>query len=785
MKKITEQNVVVITGNVGCGKTYLSHHTALKMRDKGYKIVPVDDPAQIMQYCIQGTRTLFVVDNVCGLVTLNKTYLDNWISNLESIEKLLVASSKILATFRLHVFNDVRLQKSISMFKKNECNICSERLSLSLKERKKFVQTYFKEDTGQIYDGSTVCMSNPYIFFESDLERLYQNGKEDKRMYCALVLCVMFNNNLTDELIMSKSMKSCLRDVFMECKLPKSETGKGIQQSLKQLLGVYICDTGKGRYEVIHDMLFDIFARYFIKRSTVLFIKYADPLFIKERFLWANNKDTDKSFDLCVNLNKKNLNEYFKRLEKDWSSGGVDVVFDNRNMDSEVFRQKFLSYLEKLEFPTQKDLVQTKDSKTGETPLYHISHYGDIMFIKWMLNNGADYRYNLYSSLKVACQEGCTDLVRFLVQHYKTNNINDKHEITLLQIACHKNHDDVVKVLLQCEDVKVDQCDSNGHTALYQGCQEGHLNIVKVLIQHSADINKSNKNGASPLYVASQNGHVMVVEELLRNSVDINKCRHDNTSPLQIACYYNHPDVVEQLLRLPEIDINQSDEDGCTSLYHACQEGNLDIVTTLLNHSADINKSNKNEASPLYIASENGHSTVVNTLLQNSADINISEKSGASPLYIACQKGHIKVVRVLIQHLANINQSKLNGTSPLYIACQNGHALVVKELIKHSADINKGRCDGITPLQIACYYNREDVVRELLFSEEINIDQCDSTGCTSLHVACKKGHTFIIDELIQHKADKNKPDNTGRTPLQIASKFGRDKMVKSLQKAGL
>ncbi|CAC5404465.1 unnamed protein product [Mytilus coruscus] len=371
-------------------------------------------------------------------------------------------------------------------------------------------------------------------------------------------------------------------------------------------------------------------------------------------------------------------------------------------------------------------------------------------------------------------------------------------------------------------------CTKDIHTkdiALGGSCYMGTIELVKWLISRNSDINYCRKDGYFPLLWASQNGHVNVVKELLQHLADVNKCRNNGITPLLTACYYSMIEVVHVLLQCDDVDISLCDDDGCSSLYWASQNGHVNVVKELLQHSADVNKCSNDGNPPLQIAcynnriepniaSQKGHVNIVIELLQHSADVNKCRNDGHPPLQTACnnnrievvrvllqcddvdinlcnddgcsslykasQKGHVDVVKVLLQHSADVNKCKNNGVSPLYKANEKGHVDVVKELLQHSADVNKCSNDGTPPLHFACYNNRIEVVHVLLQCDDVDIDLCDDDGCSSLYIASENGHVNVVIELLQHSADVNKCNNNDVSPLYIAGQNGHVDVVKEL-----
>lgn len=94
-------------------------------------------------------------------------------------------------------------------------------------------------------------------------------------------------------------------------------------------------------------------------------------------------------------------------------------------------------------------------------------------------------------------------------------------------------------------------------------------------------------------------------------------------------------------------NVNQTNENGDTLLYIACQMGCTASVQSLLERDADVNKVNSEGTSPLLVACFKNHIEVVRLLLDNGADINLANKIGQMPLRVACEKNHVDLVREL------------------------------------------------------------------------------------------------------------------------------------------
>ncbi len=69
------------------------------------------------------------------------------------------------------------------------------------------------------------------------------------------------------------------------------------------------------------------------------------------------------------------------------------------------------------------------------------------------------------------------------------------------------------------------------------GCKHGNLDIVKILVEHKADINKTNSFGVTHLMNACIAGHDHIVEYLLENGANASLTTKSGDSALSLAIY--------------------------------------------------------------------------------------------------------------------------------------------------------------------------------------------------------------------------------------------------------
>ncbi|CAC5403393.1 unnamed protein product [Mytilus coruscus] len=409
-KCILTRSSVTIVGNSGTGKSFLSRHVALTMMELGYIIIPCDNPGDIRQWFKHGRKTVFVFDDVCGRYTLNQQIFNEWTQRLEHIQSLLEDSCcKIMSTCRLDVYKNEQLN-SLSIFKTCTIDLSSEEFRLNTAEKFALAEVYFQDNADKVaelsekYDFFPLLCSlyhkqklqkhvniedfftNPFVVFENELVELYRVGKAGKINYCSLVLCVMFNNTLTEENFSTKDkeMAAVIDDLLEECELKKGTPIKSLKKSLDTLDGTYVVKEDS-TYKIIHDKLFDILAKNFGEKMIQFFIDHAKTDFISERFLWKT-ADMGTEIEFAIRIPDNKINRYIERLLKDWENGFVDKVLTNRNMKSSSFTETFINNINKLDHSKQEDLAGTQDINSKGIALGESSYVGSVDLVRWLIS---------------------------------------------------------------------------------------------------------------------------------------------------------------------------------------------------------------------------------------------------------------------------------------------------------------------------------------------------------------------------------------------------------------
>jgi len=266
---------------------------------------------------------------------------------------------------------------------------------------------------------------------------------------------------------------------------------------------------------------------------------------------------------------------------------------------------------------------------------------------------------------------------------------------------------------------------------------------------------------------------------------------------------------------------------GLTPLLWACANGNLELVTLLLDHPSithwDLNRADWRGFCPLVMSCLHGHTEVVKLLLaQPGLDRRVLTSSkGTSPLLAACVRGNVELVSLLLG-LEGVDRNHVNsfGETPLISAflhrnfpvlrlllqerqtdvnkagperrslfsfcCQSGEREMFDLLLRlPNLDINKFDCDFRTPLWHASRHNQVYFVGKLLQCPHLDVNQDAAVRDTPLFVACDRNHVGVVALLARDpRVNVMACDMNKRSPFTRACRNGHVEAVKTLLSSG-
>ncbi|CAC5423713.1 unnamed protein product [Mytilus coruscus] len=761
LESVSCNNIIVVTGSSGCGKSANIHHAVLNLRDRfQYEIIPVSiGPEDILKYYKTQKNQAFVVDDICGKETINLQTLQMWTDYSEKMMNIFkisengnenktdsnvskVSGPKLIVSCRLHIYKESQLQL-LTLLSRKEINLLSEKFCLLRSERMRIAQMYIPaEITYKLNDirGMMTVDFFPLLcklskdksyeevinLFTAPVDNIAKNIKHivlnKKDQFYALVLCILFPNGVNIEWLNLKSVskeEDKLEDILKEfdINLSKEMSRNSLKLGFAILDGTYLRRRGT-MYRMIHDKIYEMAAVICGQHLTECFMIYAPTVCIRDLFIFESTTEVHANDDVII-ISEEKENDYFLRLLCDLKKCDITSTFNNKQLIYQSFNDKLISFFRRND--EANTLLKELNSKVCE----------DDACLTF-----PSFAYTTTPLIESA-SNGNFDIVHFLIENVKCNvNKPDQRGRSALFMATERRHADVVNLLLQ-NDADVSQCNDIGESPLHVACKRDHKDIVEILLRNNANVSQCNiwgntalRNGKCPLYLACEEGHINIVKLLLQNNACVSQYDNNGEFPLYAACAEGHIDIVKLLLQ-NNANVSQYTFRGNPSLCVACKHGHINIVKLLLQNNANVSQCGRNGKCPLYVACEEGHTNIVKLLLQNNAYVSQCEINGKFPLYVASEEGHIDIVKLLLQNNANVSQCDRHGKFPFYMACEEGHTDIAKLLLQKNDDVSKCDNSGKSPLLVACEQGNTDIV-ELLLQNNADISQKYDIGNISV-----------------------------------------------------
>ncbi|KAE9380875.1 ankyrin, partial [Stipitochalara longipes BDJ] len=407
---------------------------------------------------------------------------------------------------------------------------------------------------------------------------------------------------------------------------------------------------------------------------------------------------------------------------------------------------------------------------------------------------GIDYPTG--SSLLIAAEVGCLDLVKCLLPLMDTNREEDITTLSRgLVAAISKGDPKIVKSFIGAK--------APSSLALHAAASSGQRDLLKCLTTSDGNLEVRDMQGLTQLHCACRSGVLEVVEDLLDARADARAQSSDEeATPLHIACKFGHAAVIRRLKELDNLDLNAKDRFGRTPLYYACKWQQPDAVRALLQgpkgQEIDMyNIDSSSRTTALHHAASEGRLDILKLILdygypsKNAAADNLlgmADTSGSTALHYAARDGHFEVAKELIRRekpgdFAASLEDDSRSNLPIHLASKNGHARIVERLLENTALVVEQLCwrayneEYSLPIHLAVSYDHVEVVRLLAEAHEknnVSLDRFDGQQRSPLHLAATMGQIDIARLLVKHGATPDILDYDDATPLLLACHGGHE-----------
>ncbi|XP_052088568.1 uncharacterized protein LOC127725549 [Mytilus californianus] len=266
MSAINKHNCVMIIGSPGSGKTATSHHVALIYMQKGYQLVPVYSPSEIIKYGNANKKQIFLYDDILGVFGVNPDKVNKLERRQELLLSVLENGSKLIMTCRKSVFKATEMlcafQSTTVFFLKHVVDLESTQFCVSEDEKRCILKKHCSEVginpnkyTSWSFESANIMF--PLLcrlfanekkyqdiglrFFNEPHECLYEKLDElkcrSKTHYAALVLCMINKGKLSEDDFPEIKVKQL---VYNKCRLNDGTPELDLLDALDHMLETYV-----------------------------------------------------------------------------------------------------------------------------------------------------------------------------------------------------------------------------------------------------------------------------------------------------------------------------------------------------------------------------------------------------------------------------------------------------------------------------------------------------------------------------------------------------------------
>lgn len=424
----------------------------------------------------------------------------------------------------------------------------------------------------------------------------------------------------------------------------------------------------------------------------------------------------------------------------------------------------------------------TFDEPDGLTPVESAARLNAIAAMQELIAHGVDIESS--STVFLAARENHMDMLRLLWDKSSGSMSDTSHQRAFadaLRVSAKNQSLEIIRFILQKLGHELE---ANTRVNYWQGAID--LALLAVF-----DCDNADGDGGLPDYIHDQNWDhaVHVIDILIEAGASINTHGDD---PTQRTALHSALAAQEPPLKLivsllyHGADPNRRDSCGHSAFFELLghPKATRELIKVFTDAGAVVGPPAARGQTPLHCVR---NPSIASWLIASGADISAVDNQGEIPLHKASSTGNLELVSLYLDASTPIDIRNDLGWTPFM---QSQSVSISKTLFEHGADIHATTDQGITAIHHAAGFCNLELVSFLLANgadvhtcvarEEYDRDfnggpSIIVEGNTPLHLAvasaygASMGQTLeVVNVLLDHGADIEAKEGTGKTPLLLA-----------------
>lgn len=742
-EKLETHRIVVISGSIGTGKSFLARKLISEKIEEGYQLKSVES---LFKWRTYGKQIVLLDDVFSKPCTFSRKSLELK-SLLKTIQLYLEPDDEtgktvlLIITIRPDVLVVLKEDKSLDILQNVEYQVdltqpipFAEKLEILRTHEKKYsksekitddcandickvkcpcfpicVKLFFQQD--DLFQKGSRFFENPVRIIQSEISQMY---KDDREVFAFLIMLILNDGEINDSCLGTDACIAHIDPLLGILRCRNDELVQIMNECLDRIPDLYVT-RGNNKIKIQHDCIFQAICVSFSKILPMPCLKYLPFEFITERV----RVETDQRIDEHIIIPSRFYVSLAERFLNEIELGCIRHVCGHQAMFSPVFLAIFSDCLQKLQetdkmkyFRILQSTEQEKDhgclwngcllywatavdnnklcSKLLLKNFYQTVKEVDSLFVKvqasatFVLASLFRYKQILLQRL----QDLGGDINSSVHEERKMQTYGcdycitqDTHGMTVLQASIFGELTvNKDTVRYLLENKAHFREDITVYRTLSKAVQIEDETLVRLLLAYQADVNSIDLNGNSALFYAVKTDNLAIAQILLANKYQKNNSYH----------LMNHVKSVQMAsLLLESHDINTPDISGKIPLHYAFNE---ELVNFFFRNGSPVDKKDSAGRSPLFYSKTGA---IALALISHNANITLLDSEGKNVAHFLQDTCVLSAIMNKMNEEGKnevLNSTDKDGRTPIFYCSNENNQNKLEFLLKHGALVNK-KCE--------------------------------------------------------------------------------------------